>query len=72
MGIPSGMARWNTNAVSWKRKIEESQTVRRRLLSKSHSLQEALDFARAIVLWSDKQAKWIEMEQQLGATNPKK
>ena len=72
MCIPSGMAgSWNTNAVNWKKKVEESQTVRCRLLSKSHSLQEALDFARAQVL-SDKQANWIEMEQQLGVTNPKK
>ena len=41
----------------------KSKRVRRRLLSKPHSLQEALDYARAQEL-SDKQAKRIEMEQQ--------
>ena len=43
--------------------IGKSKRVRRRLLSKPHSLQEALDYARAQEL-SDKQAKRIEMEQQ--------
>ena len=46
----------------------KSQRVRRRLLSKPHSLEEALDFARAQKL-SDKQAKRIEMEQQHRGTN---
>ena len=41
----------------------KSKRVRRRLLSKPHSLQEALDYARAQEM-SDKQAKRIEMEQQ--------
>ena len=41
----------------------KSKRVRRRLLSKPHSLQEALDYARAQEL-SDKQVKRIELEQQ--------
>lgn len=46
----------------------KSKRVRRRLLSKPHSLQEALDYARAQEL-SDKQAKRIEMEQQSRRNN---
>ncbi|PFX21834.1 Anamorsin [Stylophora pistillata] len=46
----------------------KSKRVRRRLLSKPHSLQEALDYARAQEL-SDKQAKRIEMEQQSRGNN---
>ena len=41
----------------------KSKRVRRRLLSKPHSLQEALDYARAHEM-SDKQSKRIEMEQE--------
>ena len=41
----------------------KSKRVRRRLLSKPHSLREALDYARAQEL-SDKQAKRIETGQQ--------
>ena len=47
----------------------KSKRVRRRLLSKPHSLTEALDFARAQES-SDRQAKKIETEKQLGGTNP--
>jgi len=41
----------------------KSKRVRWHLLSKPHSLQEALDYARAQEM-SDKQGKRIEMEQQ--------
>ena len=41
----------------------KSKRVRRCLLSKTHSLQEALDYARAQEM-SDKKAKRIEKEQQ--------
>ena len=48
--------------------MEKSKRVRRRLLSKPHSLQEALDYARAQEL-SDKQVKRIEKEQQSRGNN---
>ena len=46
----------------------KSKIVRQRLISKLHSLEEALDSARAQEL-SDKQAKRTEMEQQRRGTN---
>ena len=46
----------------------KSRRVRRRLLNKSHTLTEALDFARAQEM-SDKQAERIEIDRQSHGTD---